>query len=195
MKALYLLLFFTSLCYTQKREAIITFVDSTTFDGYAELCGSNRIKFRTNLEDKPDKLGPKEILQVEFIGAFDNEVYRYVRYRSSSGVNMLLKVLEEGPITLYAKESKRAVGGGLHNPADGSFQHGSYEFEKYYSSFYLFRQDESKLYLYRGKKTLLECFEDCSVVKERVESDDYDDQNFEDLVWEYNYDCGWYLLK
>jgi len=190
MKPFFLLLFFTCICYTQKREAIITFVDSTTFEGYAELTAFNRVKFRLDLEDEPDKLGPKEILQVEFVGAMKNSVYRYVRYEPK-GIYMLLKVIEDGELALYAKVRKRTVGDS-HQPISDSNFPKAYSTEKYYSSYYLHRQDKAELYLYKGDKTLLECFSDCNILKQEIVKGNHKERSLQDLVWEYNYECGGY---
>jgi hypothetical protein len=195
MKLTIVLCFFITICAAQKREAIITFVDSTTFDGYAELTSLNRIKFRPNLEDKPDKLGPKEILQVEFIGSLNNTIYRYVRYKSK-GIYMLLKVIEDGTLSLYVKERKRIKNNlGLPNKHfDESLNipisRRSNEYEKYVEAYYLHDKDKSTLYRYINDKTLLETFNDCQILKEAVESGEFSDRSLEDWVWEYNYECG-----
>ena len=99
MKKTFFLLFFLVINYlfAQPIPATITFIDESTFDGFADINENNEIEFRLNLEDDFDLLNSLDITRVEF----KNEPYNLYQYITLKNKTKLLKVISEGEITAY----------------------------------------------------------------------------------------------
>ena len=188
MRLTLVILFLASICSAQNTPAKITLLDGSSFEGYAKIA-RNRILFRMSLEDKPDKWGPKEVWRIEFDGGGLISTYQYER-RQPKGMFLLLKVLEEGDMTLYQENNAVELGGGISSDGSGFIGAGRTGIKLYIkkkNTEALFQLDGMKK---SKKKVLMDCFSDCPDLLKRIESKKYRELNLRDLVWEYNEYCS-----
>lgn len=100
MKMTILFLFFCIATFGQDQKAKLMFIDGTTWDGYAEIAGRGKVKFRFDLEEKPSVWGPDELLGVELYDYDKTLLFEYVKLPNQSW-RTLVETVTEGEITLY----------------------------------------------------------------------------------------------
>ena len=84
----------------QTAEAKLILLDGTTFEGYGKITKNDKILFRMDLEDEPDKWGSDQVKRIEFDDYFQIIAYEFVKAGNSRST--LLRVIEPGFMTLYA---------------------------------------------------------------------------------------------
>nr|WP_321221714.1 hypothetical protein [uncultured Psychroserpens sp.] len=96
-------LFFTVLKgFAQIQEATIHFNDGTDVFGYGEVVDNWKIKFRTSKDLDADIWTDAMVSGITFHGFEENVEYRYMYKTEDQRYPLLLEVLTEGEVTLYA---------------------------------------------------------------------------------------------
>ena len=87
---------------SQSQEATIHFNDGTSIFGYGDVKNNWKIEFRTSKDIKADVWTDTMVSGITFHG-FDEDVeYRYMYKTEDQRYPLLLEVLTEGEVTLYA---------------------------------------------------------------------------------------------
>lgn len=172
----------------QSTEATLILLDGSEFVGYGKIIKNNKILFRMELEDEPDKWDATQVERIEFDHGFKIVTYEFVQFKKSKPI--LYRVIEPGFMTLYAfSESYWTPNSTVAN----GFMGGSYKVST--TNYYIKRTDRDILYpVARNenawKKRLINCFDDCPELMEIFNSPDIRNYKIEDLVWNFNETCG-----
>lgn len=183
-----IILIFITKSYSQTQEATIHFNDGTSVFGYGEIKGDWKIKFRTSKDIDADTWTDVMVYGITFHGFEEDVEYRYVYKKADQKYPLLLEVLTEGEVTLYADV---------------------YRTETFMPSTFgdviLFSSVESplttKLYLNRTSKPLIidinsrfkrrirAYFADCPMLLEKVNNNEFGRPQIIELVNYYNDFC------
>ena len=150
MRKDYIFLFFlvvATVAWAQPKSATVTFLDGSSFEGYADITQKLKIEFRMNLDDEPDTFDGYDVKRISF-NEKPYDIYEYVFIDKKPE---LLIVLSEGELIAYAKyiesfstqKTKRQLeredyingppaNNGYFTSINGQFMHvgGSYSYKK-----------------------------------------------------------------
>ena len=174
--------------YGQSIETRLILLDSSEFEGYGKIIKGNKILFRMDLEDEPDKWDGTQVKRIEFDHGFKIVAFEYVKIGNYKPT--LYRVIEPGFMTLYAYDESYWT---LNRPVENGLMSGSYRVTT--TSYYIKRDDKEFLCSVprnknAWKKRLVNCFEDCPEIMETINSKNVTDYEIEDLVWNFNEYCG-----
>ena len=172
----------------QSTEARLILLDSSEFDGYGKIIRGNKILFRMDLDDEPDKWDGSQVKRIEFDQGFKIVAYEYVKIGRYSP--KLYRVIEPGFMTLYAYDESYWT---PNQPIVNGLMSGSYKTST--TNYYIKREDKEYLCpVVRNKKAwkkrLINCFEDCPEILEILNGTNIREYQIEDLVWNFNEYCG-----
>lgn len=94
-----LLLISVTPLWSQPKAAIITFIDGSKYEGFAEITQKLKIEFRLNPGDHPDIFDDLDVRRL----AFNEKPYEVFEYVDVGKKPELLIVLSEGDLIAYAK--------------------------------------------------------------------------------------------
>nr|WP_321245917.1 hypothetical protein [uncultured Psychroserpens sp.] len=97
-----IILTFITKSYSQTQDATIHFNDGTSVFGYGEIKDDWKIKFRTSQDIDADIWTDKMVYGITFHGFEEDVEYRYMYKKEDQRYPLLLEVLTEGEVTLYA---------------------------------------------------------------------------------------------
>ena len=95
------ILFFSISSFGQPLAAKIYLIDQSEFNGYADISKKEKIEFRIDLNDEPTVFDEFDLKRIEFKDS--ENVFEYVLVEKKFH---LLKVISEGAVIVYAKESE-----------------------------------------------------------------------------------------
>ncbi len=172
---------------SQTQEATLHFYDGTSIEGYGLIFQKYKIKFRASLEDEPDVWDGTIVSGITFHGFEYDVEFGYVYAKNHERYPLLLEVLTEGEVTLYAN----VITNTDYVPSfkdDEPWRYGStYSIVKYYV-----KRNEEKLATKlkgRFKKCIIEYFGECSGIIKRIDNHEFRWATMIDLVNYYNDFC------
>ena len=92
--------------FSQTQEATLHFQDGESISGYGFIFQRYKIKFRASLEDKPDIWDGTVTSGITFHGFEYDIKFEYQYAKNHERYPLLLEVLTEGEVTLYANVIK-----------------------------------------------------------------------------------------
>ena len=182
-----IILSFSSLCISQTQEATLHFQDGTSLEGYGLIFQKYKIKFRMSLEDEPDIWEGLVVSGITFHG-FEYDVrFDYVYAKNHERYPLLLEVLTEGEVTLYANViTTSSYVPALDDDIPSSYNN-TYSVVKYYVK----RDNESLATKLKGrfKKCIIAYFGECSGIIKGIDNHQIRWATTIDLVNYYNDFC------
>ena len=177
----------SSVLFSQTQEATLHFQDGTSIEGYGLIFQRYKIKFRMSLDEEPDVWEGLVVSGITFHG-FEYDVrFDYLYAKNHERYPLLLEVLTEGDVTLYANVSRETV---YSPPLDGdiplTIPH-SFSRVKYYVK----REDEKLATKLKGrfKKCIIAYFGECSGLIKKIDNHEFRWATLIDLVNYYNDFC------
>lgn len=175
--------------YSQTQEATIHFNDGTSIFGYGEIKNNWKIKFRTSKDIKADVWTDYMVSGITFHG-FDADVeYRYMYEEEDQRYPLLLEVLTEGEVTLYADVFSATIF--MPFIASGNvISISTVELPKS-TKLYVNRKSAFIISNLNGsfKRKVRAYFSDCPVLLEKVNNNEFGRQHIIELVNYYNDFC------
>ncbi len=96
----------SKISFCQDQEATLHFYDGSSIEGYGYIFQRYKIKFRASLEDEPDVWEGLVVSGITFHG-FEYDIrFDYQYAKNHERYPLLLEVLTEGEVTLYANVIK-----------------------------------------------------------------------------------------
>ncbi len=177
----------TSFCFAQTQEATLHFYDGTSVDGYGSIFQNYKIKFKVSLEDEPDVWTGLIVSGITFHGFEYDIKFGYLHAKSHKRYPLLLEVLTEGEVTLYASINRKTFFQPINDDAIIPQSTVSYPIIKYYVK----RDDEELGTKLKGrfKKCILSYFGECSGIIEGIDNHEFHWATMIDLVNYYNDFC------
>ncbi|MHA7841825.1 MAG: hypothetical protein ACX93I_00805 [Winogradskyella sp.] len=172
---------------SQTQEATLHFNDGTSIEGYGLIFQEYKIKFRASLEDEPDVWDGTIVSGITFHGFEYDVEFGYVYAKNHERYPLLLEVLTEGEVTLYANVINKTV---FSPPLDGdiplTIPH-SFSKVKYYVK----REQEKLATKLKGrfKKCIIAYFGECSGLIKGIDNHEFRWATMIDLVNYYNDFC------
>jgi hypothetical protein len=197
---LILILFVTTLCFSQKKECTIYLVDGTTKEGICRFKADDKVKFRVT-EDSEAEIIPKEA--IEKIKLDENGIIGTYRYKNvtDEGGMWLKEVSALGEVCLYSNK----IPGKFYSPMGGVSmgKAGSVVAPKVMMKsndvidYYIcHKTDATVLNIaskgainFNFKKVASAFFKDCPKLVEKIQSKEYKKDDIESVVWFYNNYC------
>ncbi len=167
------------------KEVVKGFASITTYN-------SNIIKFRKNINDKPQKFGHKDIDKIFFI--LPNKSFFEYQFKSISKKNIqLMKVLIRGNLSLYSFTETETYN--THSSGKGF---GNVNIGKMHTSthFYLSKNNNtivefpSKTIFKSFRKNASAYFKDCSELVKKIKKKEFKKSNIIEIVEFYNNKCN-----
>jgi len=192
-----LLVFPISFMFSQTKKARLFFKDKTSLKGYAKITKNDKILFKISPDEKPDKWGELMVksLLIEEFGFM--EEYRYIEIDSKKP-KKLLQIVAEGKVNLFADiEIHKSNRNYTYDRNSGLTFINSYDKNNNYSEkvrYYVKKKNEkypTKLFGsggFRNKAKIY--FSDCTGVKDKLSSKEFDVHNPGEMVNYYNDFCS-----
>lgn len=190
-----LLLPLTQFCYSQEREAIIVFNDSTFIKGFGEI-KNEKIYFRVSQTSEISKWSYDMAKGLTFTGYGFSEKYEYIKPDKYSPP-ILMEVIEEGNVCLYKNNSfglQFGIGASAGISTSGGVFAGvgpslNYDMK---SVFYVKRPNESYAtdITFSFKSRSLRYFADCKILIEKINKKEFKKETITQMVYYYNDYCG-----
>ena len=198
----YVLIFFlfvTGFGYSQTQEATLYFKDGTSWKGYAKIVSRDfdsnyKIKFRFNKDDKAEIWGDLMLKGVTFHGFEMDLKYEYHRIKENQRYPLLLEIVTEGNVTMYADVYKERV----NNLSQSNFNDGLFPFngfnthESTKTVIYFKRENEEYVTKLKGrfKKSVISYFGNCSGLIEGIDNHEFRRATLLEMVEYYNDFCA-----
>lgn len=208
------LIFFSISSFCQPLAAKIYLIDQSEFTGYADILKNGKIEFRIDLNDEPTVFDEFDLKRIDFKDSENS--FEYVLYVKKF---LLLKVIFEGAVIAYAKESESFSTKKTERELakedyinreyfnDKFHKEGSYKVKWRDGNTYTFydhllssdntiffikrKGDNSVENLKLGfKKKAITFFKDCPYLVELIESKEWQYQDMAKIVDYYNEMCG-----
>lgn len=178
----------SSFCFSQTQEATLHFYDGTSIEGYGLIFQNNKIKFRVSLEDKPDVWDGIIVSGITFHGFEYDIKFNFVYTKNHKKYPLLLEVLTEGEVTLYAN----VITKNNYTPAFG-IDNDRMRFSNSYATvkYYVKREEEALATKLKGrfKKCIIAYFGECSGLIKGIENHEFRWATMINLVNYYNDFC------
>lgn len=186
--SLTVVILFSLQSYCQKDKGTITLINGKVLSGLVKATSSS-FKFKENVNSEPIKYDFNEAISATVVNSKNEEIkyeYVYVEYQKNP---LLLTVMSDGFLKLYAEFSTSYGGGGAG--AGMGFRS---------SSTYHIKRTTDKMGQYfiaygyvpkEGfKKVVKSYFTDCPQLQEKVENGAFKKDDFEKIVDYYNQNCA-----
>lgn len=200
---IFLVLAITS--WSQPKQATITFIDGSSYEGFADITQKLKIEFRIDINEAPDTFDGFDVKRISF-SEMPYEVFEYVFIDHKPE---LLIVLSEGELIAYAKymesfstqKTKRQLANEdyINGTNSGSYRTsfngqnismgGTYSFKK--SHYYIKKRgtdlvEDLKMVIRKKRGGY---FGDCPGLMEKLESKEYIAQDLQKIADYYNDYC------
>lgn len=183
----FLIVFITSFSFSQTQEATLHFNDGTSIEGYGYIFQNYKIKFRATLEDEADVWTGIIVSGITFHGFEYDIKFGYLYVKNHKRYPLLLEVLTEGEVTLYASVSRETFTQPIND--DGIIPQSavSYPTVRYYVK----RDNEELATKLKGrfKKCITAYFGECSGIIKGIDNHKFRWATLIDLVEYYNDFC------
>ena len=186
--ALIIIILFSLQSFCQKDKGTITLLNGNVLSGLVKVTSSS-FKFKENMNSEAIKYDFNEATSATVVNSKNEELkyeYVYVEYQKKP---LLLTVMTDGFLKLYADFSTSYGGGGMG--AGMSFRN---------SSTYHIKRTTDKLGQYfiaygyipkeEFKKVVQSYFTDCPQLQDKVEKREFKKDDFEKIVEFYNQNCA-----
>ncbi len=184
---LFILILSTYFVFAQKEKGTITLIDGTILNGYVSV--SNKIKFRTSLEEKStsyDYESAKEATVIDKKGKVSK--FEYIVLKEGKKP-VIMEILVDGFLRLYTENTTQ-----FNANLGGSGTVGGFRST---TTYYLKKQTENiaqkcAAFGYIGpgfKKFINSYFSDCQEIIKKVEKKEFKKNNYEEIVEFYNSNC------
>lgn len=174
--------------YSQKEQGTITLLNGSVLSGFVKVTSSS-FKFKANENAEPIKYDFNEAVAATVVNSKNEELkyeFVYVDYQKKP---LLLTVIKEGFLKLYAEYTTTFRGGGMG--AGTGFRSSS--------TYHIKRTTDQKgqyfiAYGYIPKvsfsKVIKNYFTDCPKLQQKVENNEFKKDDFEAIVDFYNQNCA-----
>jgi hypothetical protein len=189
-----LLIFISTLSFSQERKAKLIFTDSTEVKGFGEII-NNKIFFRVSLDSTKTKWSHEDLVDgLQYYGNGFEERFKYILPDKRTEKPLLMEIVEEGSVNLYKGlrtifpyvtgdiKKKGLLGSPVYVP-DGVAKKVIY---------YVKRNNENYAtdISFSFKSKSLRYFKDCNLVTKKIKSKEFRLDNVENLVFFYNEYCS-----
>lgn len=171
---------------SQTQEATLHFYDGASIEGYGLIFQKYKIKFRASLEDEPDVWDGTIVSGITFHGFEYDVKFGYVYAKNHERYPLLLEVLTEGEVTLYANvtsESYYVPSFEEKMPSVGIHLNGT--------KYYVKREEEELATKLKGRfrNCIIEYFGECSGIIKGIDNHEFRWATMINLVNYYNDFC------
>lgn len=176
--------------YCQKSSGSITLIDGKVIQGFIRI-GSDFFKFKENEDDEGIKYDWTKAVAATIIDRDNNELkYQFV-YVENKDKPVILEVVIEDYLSLYALSATSYTANGGNYSNGGSFKDSK--------TYYVKKKDEKTAQFYTGfsyipkisfKKFIETYFNDCPQIQEKVENKEFKKKDLEEIVSFYNKNCA-----
>lgn len=186
MVLIFLVVSITTIGYSQNQEATLHFSDGASIEGYGLIFQRYKIKFRANLEDEPDVWDGTIVSGITFHGFEYDIEFGYVYAKNHERYPLLLEVLAEGEVTLYANVINQSY---FVPSFDEKIP--SLELSLRGTKYYVKREQEKLATKLKGRfrKCILAYFGECSGLIKGIDNHEFRWATMIDLVDYYNDFC------
>ncbi|MBV7268840.1 hypothetical protein [Winogradskyella luteola] len=183
----FFIIFITSISFSQTQEATLHFYDGESISGYGSIFQGHKIKFRVSLEDEPDVWTGLIVSGITFHGFEYDIKFGYLYVKNHKRHPLLLEVLTEGEVTLYASVNRKIFFQPTND--DGIIPQSTVSFPTV--KYYVKRDDEELGTKLKGrfKKCIIAYFGECSGIIKGIDNHEFRWATMIDLVNYYNDFC------